>query len=79
MKRKAADIASFFGKSSKKQPSDSKTQENNRQDEREKEQTDPESEGEEFPENTSPGEMLGIPPLTHLTTLLVLYVLIQAI
>lgn len=54
MKRKAADIASFFRKSSKKQPSDSKTRENNRQDEREKEQTDPESEGEEFPENTNP-------------------------
>ncbi|XP_051951404.1 uncharacterized protein LOC127621731 [Xyrauchen texanus] len=37
-----------------------KTQENNRQDEREKEQTDPEIEGEESPESTSPREMLAL-------------------
>lgn len=35
MKRKAVDIASFFRKSSKQQPNDSETQQNNRQEERE--------------------------------------------
>ncbi len=61
MKRKAADIASFFRKSSKKQPNESKTHDISQDErrEREKEQTDSESEEEQSPQSTSPKEILG--------------------